>query len=402
MLKRLRIKFIFINMTIVTIMLCIILGMVMHFTHTSLESQNIQMMQELSSVPIKFTPPGMPTNQVRLPYFTLQQERNEILVASNNSSFDLSDKELLTELLNIASNSDESTGIIEEYSLRYYRVNTPTGEHVVFTDISSEINTLDHLLRNCIIIGVGAFLIFFVLSWLLARWAIRPVEDAWTQQKQFVGDASHELKTPLTVITTNAELLQMTNCSESERAQFSNNILTMARQMRGLVESLLNLARVDDGSAKLTFSSVDFSELVSNAILPFEAMFFEQNLEFINRIEKNLSVKGDESHLRQVVEILLDNAQKYSHPQTVVHLTLTTTGRNHCLLSVTNTGDVISKEDLKNIFKRFYRVDQTRSMNHSYGLGLSIAENIVQQHKGKIWAESQDGRNTFYVQLPLL
>lgn len=402
MLKKLRIKFICINMSIVTIMLCTILGLIMHFTHINLENQNIQMLQELSSFPIKFSPPDAPSTEVRLPYFSLQQRAKEIHIMSNQSTFDLEDTEFLEQLLKAATTSKETTGLIKDYSLRYYRTNTPQGEQIFFTDISSEINTLDHLLHNCIVIGIGAFFVFLIISWLLARWAIHPVEEAWTQQKQFVGDASHELKTPLTVITTNAELLLMNPVMDTNGQQFARNILTMSAQMRGLTESLLNLARVDDGSVKHAFFTVNLSELIANSVLPFEPVFYEQHLELTEQIENNLFVKGDPSKLRQVIEILLDNAQKYADPHTVVPITFQRISRKHCLVTITNTGETISKEDQKNIFKRFYRIDKARGMNHSYGLGLSIAEQIIKQHNAKIWVQSQNRQTTFYVQLPLI
>lgn len=173
----------------------------------------------------------------------------------------------------------------------------------------------------------------------------------------------------------------------------------MSRQMRGLVESLLELARVDNGTAKMTLTALDFSGLVSDAVLPFEPLYFEKGLGLDCQIEEGIKLKGSESHLRQVMDILLDNAMKYSSPMGTVRIGLKRQG-SHCLLSVSNPGEQISQEDLKNIFKRFYRIDKARSMNQSYGLGLSIAEEIVSAHRGRIWAESAAGLNTFYVLLP--
>jgi len=137
-------------------------------------------------------------------------------------------------------------------------------------------------------------------------------------------------------------------------------------------------------------------------VLPFEAVYFERGLSLLGETEENIRVKGSEGHLRQVVDILLDNAQKYSLPGGTVEVWLKKQGRGGCLLTVSNTGPEIGKEDLKNIFKRFYRVDQARTHDGSCGLGLSIAEGIVTEHKGKIWAESANGVNTFFVQLPAL
>lgn len=224
------------------------------------------------------------------------------------------------------------------------------------------------------------------------------METAWNQQKQFVADASHELKTPLTVIMTNAEMLLDENHTPQKRIQFSESILTMSKQMRGLTESLLELARSDNNSKEISFKDTDFSNLISEAVLPFEPLYYERELTLNCDIQDNIIVSGDSTQLCRLADILLDNALKYSYPQTEVTVSLKA-HRDYCLFSVASHGDTISKSDLKNIFKRFYRVDKARNANHSYGLGLSIAESIVKQHNGKIWAESADGLNVFRVRL---
>lgn len=402
MLKRLRIKFVCTNMVIVTIMLCVILALVLNFTRANLEEQSIQMMQVIAADPWQMGRPGESSEQVRLPYFALQIGPKGEVVATGGDSFDLSDRELLTELIRASMDSGRRTGVLDEYDLRFYRVVTPMSQSIVFADITSEISTMRSLLRTCMMIGVAGFAVFLLISLFLARWAVKPVERAWNQQRQFVADASHELKTPLTVITTNAELLLDPATGEADRAQFSDNILVTSRQMRGLTESLLELARVDNGTVGLSFAECDLSRLTESAALPFEAVFFEKGLQFDTEIQAGIKAKVSENHIRQVVDILLDNAQKYTSAAGQVHMGLKKTGRSECLLSVSSSGEPISKEDLQNIFKRFYRVDSARSMKHSYGLGLSIADAIVRAHKGKIWAESRDGVNLFFVRLPAL
>ena len=228
------------------------------------------------------------------------------------------------------------------------------------------------------------------------------MEKSWKEQRQFVSDASHELKTPLTVILTNAELLQQPDYDAERKGTFAANILTMAGQMRSLVENLLDLARVDNGLAKAVWTQVDLSHTVYDAVLPFEPVYFEKGLDLQSRIQENIRVNGSEMHLRQVVEILLDNARKYSDCPGTVVVCLQRHSRGQCLLSVSNPGAPIPPQDLQNIFKRFYRVDQARSRDGSYGLGLPIAEGIVNDHKGRIWATSQNGFNTFYVSLPMI
>lgn len=400
MLKRLRVKFVCTNMVIVTIMLCVILALVLNFTRSDLEEQSVRMMQVIAADPWRMGRPGEASDGVRLPYFTLQIGPKGEVVASGGDYYDLSDREFLAELIRAATASGRRTGVLREYGLRYYREVTPVSQHIVFADISSETGTMNSLLRTCLAIGAAGFCVFLLISLFLARWAVRPVERAWEQQRQFVADASHELKTPLTVITTNAELLRDAAGSEADRAQFTDNILLTSRQMRELTESLLELARVDGGAAGMAFAPCDLSRLVESAALPFEAVFFEAGLQFRMAIQDGVRARVSESHIRQVTDILLDNARKYTSPGGQVRLELKRAGRGECLLSVASSGEPISREDLKNIFKRFYRVDSARSRKHSYGLGLSIAQAIVQAHRGKIWAQSADGVNTFFVQLP--
>ena len=276
------------------------------------------------------------------------------------------------------------------------------GTCIVFADITSELSTLKNLLKTFAATGSAAFLAFLGITVLLARWAVKPVEDAWQQQKQFVADASHELKTPLTVILTDAELLHAPECPETDRQQLSGSIITMSRQMRGLVERLLELARIDNSRVEEAFRRVSASQVLTAAAMMFEPVFFEKELPFVYEVEPDLFVNGNEDHLKQLADILLDNAGKYASPGGRIFLRLKRVPHRHCLLEVSDQGEPIGSEDLKHLFKRFYRADKARTMNHSYGLGLSIAQKIVEEHHGRIWAESRDGYNRFFAELPLL
>lgn len=402
MIKRLRIKFVCINMIIVTAMLCVIFGMVLHFTKVNLENQSLQMMHTITMNSIKPGRPNDPSPETKLPFFMLQTGHENELISTGGSFYDLSDDKFLQELIELTSNTDEQTGTIDEYNLRYLRIDTPFGKKLVFADMTSEINTVNSLIKSCLLIGALSFIAFFIISLLLAGWAVKPVDRAWTQQKQFVADASHELKTPLTVIMTNAEMLKSPECTDTAKDKFSSSILAMSQQMRDLVESLLELARIDNGSVKVALTPVNLSSVAYETTLPFEAVFFEKELTLNTVIDDNIKINGIESQIRQLIEIFLDNAQKYSSRNTEVIVSLKLVGKKHCKLSVCNLGEPISKEDLKNIFKRFYRIDKARSMNHSYGLGLSIAEGIARNHNAKIGAESSNGLNTFYVQFPII
>jgi signal transduction histidine kinase len=290
------------------------------------------------------------------------------------------------------------TGILKEYKLRFVHVITPDSQSIIYSDISDEITTMNNLLKDCIFIGSISFFCFLGISSLLAQWAIKPVDIAWKRQKQFIADASHELKTPLTVILTNAELLQTPGYDEVYKARFINNILLMSNQMKNLVGGLLELARVDNGITKSGMTTLNFSKLVENSIYPFEPLYFENNLLLTSQIQNDICIKGNDQYLHQVVEILLDNALKYATSNTKIFVKLQK-HEFHCILSVSNYGEEIASKDLKNIFERFYKIDQSRTSKNSYGLGLSIAKSIISDHHGKIWCESSNGKNTFYVQL---
>jgi signal transduction histidine kinase len=330
--------------------------------------------------------------------FTIFKTSENELTASGSEVIDLSDKEILSELYDEVKKTGTQTGVIEKQDLRFYVQYTPMGEAIVFADITNEKEVLIQLAQTCGFIAVLSFGVFFIISVLLARLTVNPVETAWNQQKQFVADASHELKTPLTVIMTNAEMLLDDNYSQDKRMQFSESILVMAKQMRELTESLLELARSDNNSKKISYEDTDLSSLISEAVLPFEPLYYEKELVLDCQIQDNIIVRGDSIQLCRLADILLDNAMKYSHPQTEVTVSLKK-HRDYCILSVISHGDTISKSDLKNIFKRFYRVDKVRNAAHSYGLGLSIAESIVNEHNGRIWAESSDGKNIFRLRL---
>lgn len=392
MIRRLRVKFVCVNMAIALGMLCAIFATVLHFTRLSLASESLRSMEEAAVEPMGLRRPG----EARLPCFTLRLGYRGELVAAGDGFYDLSDEAYLRRVLAAALETGQPSGVLEEDGLRFCRTGPPDRQVLVFADVSGERRTMEGLVRTCLLIGGGSLAAFLLISLLLARWAVRPVERAWEQQRQFVADASHELKTPLTVILANAELLQ----GRGDGGPEAGHILTMSRQMRRLVEGLLDLARADSGRSE-QFVSLDLSRLMLEQALPWEATFFERGLSLTEQVEEGISVKGSAVQLGRVADILLDNAQKYSAPGETV-LLLRRKGRNRCLLTLSNPGETIPREELGNIFKRFYRMDPVRSRDGSCGLGLSIAQGIVTDHHGKIWAESGSGRNTFFVELPVV
>ena len=390
-------------MSIVTIMLGVILGLVFYFTRANLETESIAMMQNIASQPFH---PGIPNEsggEVRLPYFILQVSPRGELIATSGGYYDLSNDAFLSDLIDMAFASPKAFGVIEGYHLRYYRVGTPIDQCLVFTDISSEVATLDHLTKTCLFLGGLGFGVFLAISILLSGWAVKPVEIAWQRQRQFVADASHELKTPLTVILSNADMLEKDrDIPEGKNRQRISHIKAESLRMKQLIESLLALARSDSGQESAVCAPVDLSFIVNSSLMAFEPLAFDMGKHITYDIEAALHVNGDDKKLRQLTDILLDNACKYSQDNGSICVTLKKTSAKEALLTVSDEGAPLTKEEIKHLFLRFYRGDTARSNIPGYGLGLSIAQSIVSEHGGKIEA-STDGfaTNSFIVRLPI-
>ena len=384
-------------MTFISIMLFIILGLVMFFTVKNLEIENVQMLKGIATNPMLLNSPSAPPNHVRLPYFCLHFDHKGNLKSTSGGYYDLSDENFIEDLLKKTSSASE-IGVIKDYNLRYYHFSTPKSNVIIYSDISSEISTINNLYKSCAFIGIISFVSFLAISIILAKWAINPVDIAWKKQKQFIQDASHELKTPLTVIHTNAELLQDSNYNQESKSQFTNNILTMTQKMRKLVSELLELTKIENGFIKSTMTDVDFSSIVKKCTYPFEPILYENNKPLVTDIEDDIHVNGNSEYLQQVIDILLDNASKYSLAGNNIPLTLKKNGKQ-CLFSITSTGTPLTKEECINIFERFYQTNEARNTDNSYGLGLAIAKDIIKEHNGKIWCESFENKNVFYIVL---
>ena len=384
-------------MSIVLAMLLIIFGMLFHFTKVDLQKDANALLHKIAQDGLQVVEPESPGTDLQ--YFTVRINIYNEFSAYGYTAFDLDDHEFIREIVYDVLEKRADEGYLEKYDLQYYRIITRDLMVLAFVDMSVQEDALESLMLMGAIIGSVSLLVFFVISLFLARWIVKPVDRAWTQQKQFISDASHELKTPLAVIMANAELLQSAQQDE-DKDRFSSNILTMSLRMRDLVEGMLNLSRVDNGQVKSSFEKLDLSALVEDAILPFEPMFFEKGLVLQSNVQPDITMNGSDRYLSQVVQILLDNAVKYSAPG-IVDLQLQRYGRSQAILTVSNPGNPIKPEDQERIFDRFYRLDEARTGSGSFGLGLAIAKSMVTEHGGTIWVESNKTGNCFCVLLPV-
>lgn len=326
-------------------------------------------------------------------------------IKGSSSLFEM-DSEFYESAKNRAVSQNKDTGSfeLEDNSWAYAVKPTPDGYIIEFLDITSQQEILENLIYTFIIVAFITLIFIFFLSRFFANRSIKPVKEAFDKQKQFIADASHELKTPLAVINTNVDVL-LTNSEDTinNQAKWLQYIKSESERMTKLTNDLLYLTQVDYSDKKMIFTDFNLSEAVENVILTMEAVIYEHDISLNYEIEPELVAHGSNEEIRQVVMILLDNALKYTNPKGSVDISL---GRSHnsIVLSVANTGEGIPEEHLDRIFDRFYRTDKSRARKlGGYGLGLAIAKAIIDQHKGRIFAKSiLNKKTTFIVELPLV
>ncbi|MEI2989481.1 MAG: HAMP domain-containing sensor histidine kinase [Oscillospiraceae bacterium] len=299
------------------------------------------------------------------------------------------------------SKKDRGKISIDKNKYRYLlKYNPPKDNYsIVFLDRTLEISTINRLLFIFIIItGIGLIFIFFI-SILLANWTIKPVAKAWDQQKQFIADASHELKTPLTVISTNTDVI-LSNSSDTVESQskWLNYIKNETIRMTKLVNSLLYIAKYDANETKILFKKINLSNIISSICLQYEPLIYENNKKLITDIDNNITIMGDEDKIKQLLNILMDNALKYSLNNGIIKISLKKNKQSNVYITVSNSSETINKEQLNKIFDRFFRIDSSRNRKTGgSGLGLNIAKSIVEIHKGSINVMNKDNITSFII-----
>ena len=303
--------------------------------------------------------------------------------------------------------SDEQVGTMAESILaegknkgkigtQFYRVAESEGQKkLLVLDARLDFLSASSTLRSVILITAAACLLLSLLAALLIRRMVRPVEDAFVRQKQFVSDASHELKTPLAVISANAEVLEQ----EIGENEYLGYIRSEVKRTDALVRNLLTLARLDRNESKAEMKPFDLSHALLDVILPFESTVFEAGKNLETEIPEGIECLGNEEMIKQLTVILLSNALKYSDAGGRIRISLNVRGKQR-EIRVFNTGDPIDPEDREKIFDRFWRADAAHSRKTGgHGLGLAIARSIVEAHKGKISVESAEGKGTEFIVL---
>jgi signal transduction histidine kinase len=279
---------------------------------------------------------------------------------------------------------------------QFYRTAESGGQKKLYVlDARLDFLSASNTLRSIILISAAACALLSLLAALLIRRMIRPVEEAFIRQKQFVSDASHELKTPLAVISANAEVLEQ-DIGENE---YLGYIRSEVKRTDSLVRNLLTLARMDRNESRAEMKSFDLSHALLDVILPFESTVYEAGKTMETEIPDGITCTGNEEMIKQLAVILLSNALKYSDDGGRIRISLSAHGKQR-EIRVFNTGDPIDPKDREKIFDRFWRADPAHNRDTGgHGLGLAIARSIVEAHKGKILVESSEKEGTTFTVL---
>ncbi len=335
-----------------------------------------------------------PTFQLSTFYSVVVSKEDGSVLAVNNSDREIyTDEELREYALQIVK-SGKSGGTRDR--LIYAAVDKGHYTLVAFMDNTIMQDSMTTLFRYTLIFGGMAIILLFFAAIYLADRIVHPLEEGYQKQKQFISDAGHELKTPVSVVSANAEMLQR----EIGENQWLNNIQYENARMGALVTQLLELARTENITPEMT--KIDFGRIVMGEALPFETVIFENGLKLKCDVAENLYVMGNAAQLSQMLSILLDNAIRHSKAGGTIHIDLHRE-KPHAVLSVSNEGTPIPAEQQKYLFDRFYRVDEARTgEDNRYGLGLAIAKAIVTAHYGHISVSCHDGMIIFTAVIPAL
>ncbi|MGI6153569.1 MAG: sensor histidine kinase [Christensenellaceae bacterium] len=402
MIKKLQNRFTLITMLVLTTMFVLLFVFVFFVVSSSTEQQTERVLDHIAQndgrpdtgPPVRrnegFPPPGginMSNEDLSKfsRYFSVKVDSAGTVIESGSNTEGFFEDEQVYEYAMTALSRGNSAGHIGNF--QYVVREKDYGKIIVFADKTFENNMQAHFFTAVFFITCGAIVVLFFVVRKLSAFAIRPAKDAFEQQKRFVSDASHELKTPISIISANADVLS----GDIGESKWLDNIRQQANRMDVLVRQLLNLSKMDEQDSALQQAPYNLSEEAANICLSYESMAYENEIAYTYHIQEGLSRMGDPEDIRKLLTVFLDNAFQYSGSHGKVRAEVTRHKKN-ISIQVFNTGEGISAPDQQKIFERFYRKDPSRSQKTGgYGLGLSIAQGIVEKYGGEIGVESVPG-----------
>lgn len=317
-----------------------------------------------------------------------KNEKYSVVLPFDDSGYS---KEVLISIAKKIISAKKKEGILNHFI--YNISDADNGQMISFMDYSIWERQQKQMLIYSVIIGLGGMIILFISSVLLTGWLIKPVITAFERQKQFISDAGHELKTPLTVMKAGLDMLE----SQCENNKYFGYIKEENNRMTELVYDLLSLSSLDDAENKINFEKIDLSRIIEGTCLPFECLAFEKGLHLELQIQDEITISGNQKQISQLIEVLLDNAIKHTFANGTVIVQLKKS-KGKAILLVKNEGEPIPESERTKIFDRFYRVDKSRNrMEGRYGLGLAIAGSIARIHKSKISVDCKENWTIFSV-----
>lgn len=326
-------------------------------------------------------------------YFSVRMTDGKTVLSANTEKISAVDETGAAEYAMAVQ--ERERGFYQDY--RFLRWDDKDETLFIFLDISKEIASFRSLLLSSILVAFLGLLSVFILLFSLSKRIVRPISESYEKQRRFITDAGHEIKTPLTIISADADVLDM----EFGGSEWLRDIQLQIKRLTTLTNDLIYLSKMEEGGKQLQTREFSLSALAEELVRSFQAPARTQGKTFTSRVQPDILLRGDEKMIGQAISNLLDNALKYSEPEGAISLTLEKRGRSVCL-EVYNTTPSISEENLKSLFERFYRADPSRnSQTGGHGIGLSIVQAVVLAHKGEVSASSRDGRSlTVSVTLP--
>ncbi len=392
MVKRLQRRFVMINMTILTLVMCAVFcGVYLMMARSEQKELQRVVHQALAASWTDGKPVAEQYQMYDLVYLTLYSDTREMMVASGSSVQGL-ETVAATAWRLVDSGEPIGRTLVGDGSYYYEYRSTQDGHRLVMGSRAAEQDILRRLSRNFRRIGPAALIGLLIISILLARWEIRPIAAAWETQRNFVSDASHELKTPLAVIATNTDLvLANPDSTIAQQRRWLDYMKDETVRMSRLVANLLFIAKVDAHEIKAVRAEVDFSAWLEELCMEYETDVFEAGYLLDYQIAPNITEQLDQEKMRRVLDILLDNAVQYSTPKTEIRIRLFQDKLGRVCFLMSNQTEPLTKEHTARLFDRFYRVDRSRARNTGgYGLGLNIAKCIVELHEGTISASCDE------------
>lgn len=327
-------------------------------------------------------------------FVIVDEEGNSTVLAKGNTELLEEDAPTFAERVIALGNTE---GVLDDYLYSVDQVDA--GTRILFLDCTTDLQSLGRLLGISVAVGVAAFLIASVFVVRFAGFAVRPLEESAQKQKRFVADAGHELKTPLSVIATNMDILEVDLEDQPDELEWIDSTNRQVSNMRDLVNDLISLSKMEEGEADLIFTDVALSDLAHECVMTFDQVARSQGKELIPTIGEDLRTKGDEPSIRQLMTILIDNAVKYAAGDGSVFVELGSAGRSVVFQTRNDWHHDVDPKELDSLFDRFVRGDQSRDRSggsSGYGLGLSIARVIAQKNNVRLAVhEDERGRIVF-------